>query len=155
MSPDGSGASCGSWIEARKCFIDVEIATLESFKHAEMLGVILAHRAAFGGDIGHVVDRRGRRVRAQMAWVIPDAVAYRRSFDRPGGYIERAEKVDYAPQVAFAHHERPEFSSLVAFLGHCARAYPRSPSEVGAGHLPRHFAALWGTRSRRRRMSGI
>jgi len=93
-------------------------------------------------DIERGTTARHRRIGKQMAWVIPDSQAYRERFTAPGGYLDRAEAYDYPPIERYAGDERPEFSTLVRFLNHCARHYPRTAAEVGRASLPRHLLRI-------------
>lgn len=51
--------------------------------------------------------------------VMPDPKGYRHELIRPGGWIDRAERMDYTSEEAMPDHLRKEFFSLVSFLNHC------------------------------------
>lgn len=85
---------------------------------------------------------RARRRNALLATILNDPAEYHRRFLGEDGYIARAERLDYPRPEDEGSDFPPEFFSLVGFLDHCASAYPRSPSEVGALRLPTHLARL-------------
>ncbi len=83
--------------------------------------------------------RRRRRL-AQRFFVDPDA--YYRRFLEPGGWIDRAQALDYPTPQQDEAAIPPEFYSLVRFVEHCALAYPRTVAEVGRLRAPAHLAWL-------------
>ncbi len=98
--------------------------------------------------------RRQNRLARRL---FPDPEAYYRQFTDPGGWIDRAAAFDYEPPPADSAMPA-EFTSLVGFVDHCARSYPRTPAETGWTAIPGAFATAllrrtregggmdWGTR---------
>jgi hypothetical protein len=86
--------------------------------------------------------------------ILKDAHAYHEQFLGEGGWIARAERFDYATPGAEGSAFPPEFFSLVAFLEHCASAFPATPGELGWRHLPAHLVRLAGRRFREGRGQG-
>ena len=93
-------------------------------------------------EIQEGATRHRRRQRALVDLVIPDAEAYRESFLEDGGWIDRAVAFDYPSEDEIEDFLRPEFSSLVHFMNHCARAYPARPGDTSLPGMPRHLTRL-------------
>ena len=59
------------------------------------------------------------RHRRWIEKVLPKPEEYRREFIKPGGWIDRAEAMDYTPDDQIPEYLRPEFFSLTRFLEYC------------------------------------
>ena len=90
------------------------------------------------------------RQRKRIDLVVPDAARYRRCFLEPGGWIDRAEALDYPGEAEVAAFLRPEFMSLIRFSNYCASTFPRQPLDLPMQRLPGH---LFGLAARRFRQS--
>lgn len=71
---------------------------------------------------------KARRQRSRIDMILPNASGYRAQFLQPGGWIERAEKLDYPTDEDIAEFLRPEFSSLVRFANYCSETFDETPS---------------------------
>ncbi|MFK7999503.1 MAG: hypothetical protein AB8H86_07895 [Polyangiales bacterium] len=73
-------------------------------------------------------SRKARRQRSRVDMILPGSSEYRAQFLRPGGWIERAEKLDYPTDDDIADFLRPEFSSLVRFANYCRETFDETPA---------------------------
>lgn len=67
---------------------------------------------------------KARKQRQRIDLILPRASAYRAQFLVPGGWLDRAAAFDYPTADDVTDFLRPEFTSLVRFMNHCASAYP-------------------------------
>jgi len=68
LSPVASGTPCGSWVEAREGFINIDVAAFEGFQYPEMLGIILRRHLHFWCWVGGVGGFRRDRGLAWIRW---------------------------------------------------------------------------------------
>lgn len=79
---------------------------------------------------------------------------YLEQFLGDSGWIARAARFDYESVASAGSKFPPEFFTLAAFLGYCARQFPAVPREVGWAHMPAHVATLATRRFREGRRMG-
>lgn len=79
---------------------------------------------AYTRAIEDASSNKARKQRNRIDLILPRASEYRRKFLEPGGWLDRAAAFDYPSADEVTNFLRPEFTSLVRFMNHCATAYP-------------------------------
>jgi hypothetical protein len=113
----------------------------------------LAHLRRSIEEVLHRSTPLGRRRRWLAGLILGHPGEYLQSFLGENGWIDRAERLDYATPRDEGSNFPAEFFSLVGFLDYCARTFP-DREDLAAWRVPRHLLRLLGRRAREGRRMG-